>query len=231
MPGLNTAFSLRTLLLALCITSSTVACKGTTAAKSSASVARADTLPDSTLISIADAGRYEGSEKAPIWIVMVSDFQCPYCKVWHDSTLAEVRRNYISTGKARLAYLNLPLQMHRQSRNMAQAAMCASAQKKFWPYADTLFARQQAIGDMTDAMPALFAIAHELQIDSIPFAHCMVSPAMNALIAGDMAQADKGHVRSTPSFFVGQFLLEGAVPFSGFKQAVDSALVLAEKKH
>ena len=231
MPATRSAKHIRTLLLLTCALFAAAACKGAAASNNTTTAMRTDTLPDSTLISTADAERYEGSETAPIWIVMVSDFQCPYCKIWHDSTLAQVRKDYIVTGKARLAYLNLPLQMHRQARNMAQAAMCAGAQKKFWPYADTLFARQKAIGDMSDAGPALFAIARELQVDSVPFAHCLVSSAMNALIAGDMSQAAKGHVQSTPSFFVGQFLLEGAVPFSGFKTAVDSALVLAEKKH
>ena len=34
----------------------------------------------------ADRGRIAGKDTALLWFVMVSDFQCPYCKAWHDST-------------------------------------------------------------------------------------------------------------------------------------------------
>lgn len=207
------------------------AAKPNAAAAAPSAMAARDTVSDSALMAAADAGRYEGNPNAPIWVVMVSDFQCPYCKMWHDSTLAEVRRNYVATGKARLAYLNYPLQMHQHARVMATAGMCASAQNKFWPYADSLFARQKAISAMLDAQPALDAIARDVGIDSAQFAHCRKSASISALIQSDVAQSTKGHIQSTPSFFIGPFLVEGAVPYRAFKGAIDSALVLAGKTH
>lgn len=195
-----------------------------------ASRAAADTLADSVLLRIADAGRYEGSDKAPIWIVMISDFQCPYCRDWHDSTYAQVRREYVETGKARFAYLNLPLQGHQHSLVMAKAALCASAQQKFWPYAEAMFAKQKTVANLLDVQPLLYSIADSLKLDTAAFTHCRQSNAITNLLQSDLRQADVAHVRSTPSFFVGQFLLEGAVPFKGFKIAVDSALVIAAQK-
>jgi protein-disulfide isomerase len=197
------------------------ACRGGDGTNTPGATSSRDTITDSAMLAAADAGRYEGSASAPIWIVIVSDFQCPYCKTWHDSTLAPVRRDYVATGKARLAYFNLPLQMHPHAQPMARAAMCASAQHHFWQY---------AISAMRDDGPALTAIARDLKLDSAAFARCQKSAAINALIQGDIAQAEKGHVQSTPSFFVGQFLVEGAVPYSSFKGAIDSALVIAAGK-
>ncbi len=193
--------------------------------------ASADTITDSALAEKVENSRYEGNPNAPIWIVMVSDFQCPYCKIWHDSTLADVRREYIATGRARLAYLNLPLQMHSHARVMATAALCAGAQDKFWPFADSLFAKQAIIAKLPDAEPTIKATSRELQLDSNNFARCRTSRVINSIIASDLRQADKAHIQSTPSFFVGQFLLEGAVPYKNFKRAVDSALVIAAQKH
>src|ERR1700737_4438096 len=56
----------------------------------------------------ADRGRIRGAESAPIWLVEISDFQCPYCKQWHDDSYAALDNEFVKTGKVRLAYLNYP---------------------------------------------------------------------------------------------------------------------------
>ncbi|MEP6835603.1 MAG: thioredoxin domain-containing protein [Gemmatimonas sp.] len=207
-----------------------VACGSADAAnRTPAPKAPADTLTDSALMATADAGRYEGSDKAPIWIVMISDFQCPYCKEWHDSTLTAIRREYVATGKVRLAYLNLPLQGHKHAMVMAKAGMCASAQRKFWEYADAMFSRQKSVGNLVDVNPMLISLADSLKLDTAAFSHCQRSNAISSLVQSDLRQADKAKISATPSFFVGQFILEGAVPLKSFRMAVDSALVLAAK--
>ncbi len=63
----------------------------------------------------ADHARIEGSPTATVWLVEISDFQCPYCKMWHDSTYAAVKKEYVDTGKIRLAYVNFPLPMHKNA--------------------------------------------------------------------------------------------------------------------
>lgn len=204
---------------------------GTTASSAaSKATASTDTLADSVLMSRADQGRYEGSPTAPIWIVMISDFQCPYCKEWHDSTLAKVRSTYVETGKARLAYLNLPLQNHRHSMVMAKAGLCAAAQQRFWPYIDAMFSKQSAVAGLGTVEPLLVSLADNLKLDTVAFNHCQKSNAIAQLVQSDLRQVNSARIQSTPSFFVGQFILEGAVPFPSFKKAVDSALVIASKK-
>lgn len=206
------------------------ACGKADAAKPVAESVPRDTLPDSTLMAKADLGRYEGSDNAAIWIVMVSDFQCPYCKEWHDSTMAKVHDEYVKTGKARFAYLNLPLQGHRHAVVMAKAGLCASSQQKFWPFAEAMFSKQQMVGNLSDVQPLLKTLADSLKLDAAAYTHCMKSSVITNLLNSDLRQANQANIRSTPSFFVGNFLLEGAVPFPSFKKAVDSALVLAAKK-
>src|SRR4051812_18115835 len=72
------------------------------------SVARTDTVaarataaaPDSN-ITRADLARIQGNPSAPLWVIEVSDFQCPYCKQWHDETYTAFRDEYVKTGKVR----------------------------------------------------------------------------------------------------------------------------------
>src|SRR6476619_5410727 len=97
--------------------------------------------PDSN-ITRADLARIQGSPNAPLWVIEVSDFQCPYCKSWHDDTYAAFRDEYVKTGKVRLAYVNFPLNSHRYAWPAAESAMCAAAQGKFWEMHDALFITQ-----------------------------------------------------------------------------------------
>ena len=91
----------------------------------------------------ADLARIQGSPTAPVWVIEVSDFQCPYCKQWHDQTYKKLRDEFVNTGKVRLAYVNFPLAQHAHAGPAAEGAMCASAQGKFWEMHDALFTTQE----------------------------------------------------------------------------------------
>src|SRR5471032_2002658 len=95
-------------------------------------------LTDS-ISTMADRGRIRGAASAPVWLIEISDFQCPYCKRWHDEVFGIVDKEYVQTGKVRLAYLNYPLSsIHANARAAAEAAMCASVQGKFWELHESL---------------------------------------------------------------------------------------------
>ena len=195
-----------------------------------AASAPGDTLSDSALIAKADRGRLMGRDSGVVWLVMISDFQCPYCKQWHDSSMAAVKRDYIDPGKVRMAFLNLPLQQHPHARVQAEAALCAAAQDKFWPYSGALFHDQNSLNARVDVKPYLDSLARSNSIDMKEFARCRSSKAIQALIESDIQQAGRAGVRSTPSFLVGEFLVEGAVPYKDFRKAIDTALVMARTK-
>jgi protein-disulfide isomerase len=187
--------------------------------------AGADTLADSLLIQRADRGRILGRADA-MWVVMISDFQCPYCKQWHDQTMANLQRDYIDKGKVRMAYLHLPLSNHRYARVQAEASMCAAAQDKFWPYADRLFRDQQLFQNAQTPTMLLSGIAREVQLDMPAFTTCTNSAAIRLLVENDERQAAQAKVQSTPTFLVGDFLVQGALPYADFRRAIDTALAV-----
>jgi protein-disulfide isomerase len=182
-----------------------------------------------SIIDRADRGRILGDSTATVWLVMASDFQCPWCKRWHDSTFAPIVQNYVRTGKVRMAYLNYPLGGHRNAPAAAEAAMCASIQGKFWPMHDALFADQDKWSGLPKPEPLFDAMALRLGVAMPAWRECMSKHATMNLIASDRDRAASAGVKSTPTFFVGQWKLEGAEPFATFRAAIDSALVLARK--
>ncbi len=187
-----------------------------------------DTLADSVLIARADQGRLMGRDSGAIWVVMMSDFQCPYCKTWHDASMASIKKEYVQTGRVRMAYLNLPLPMHPHARAEAEAALCAGVQKKFWEYSEALFAKQPAIAKRTTVQPTLDSIATTLSLDMPAFGSCQKREAIRALVESDIQQATKAGINSTPSFLIGDFLVQGALELPDFRRAIDTALKTAK---
>jgi protein-disulfide isomerase len=174
--------------------------------------------------SAADRGRIRGAEAAKVWLVEISDFQCPYCKQWHDQSFAAIDREYVQTGKVRLAYLNLPLSMHRNAQVAAEAAMCASVQGKFWSLHESLFATQDEWGERPDPMPVLDSLARAAGAQPAAWRSCMATHATAKLIEADRERSNRAGARSTPTFFIGDRMLEGAYPVDSFRVALDTAL-------
>ncbi len=179
---------------------------------------------DTTLLRAADLGRIKGDSAAPLWMIEVSDFQCPYCKRFHQESWAELDRRYVATGKLRVAFLNLPLPSHRNAWPAAEAAMCASAQGRFWAMHDSIFAAQprwEALA-RTDTMFRRFAVA--VGVDTAAFRTCTESHATRPLIQGDLDRVTAAGVQSTPSFFVGDSVIAGAYPVGEFVRVIDAQL-------
>jgi protein-disulfide isomerase len=177
-----------------------------------------------SLAKAADASRIQGSPSAKLWVIEVSDFQCPFCKEWHDATYQMLVNDYVKTGKIRMAYVNFPLSIHAHAHQAAIAAMCAGAQNKFWQMHDALFASQSKWEGEADATASFDSLAESVGVSATQYHSCLSSASIEALVAGDQERARQGGVSATPSFWVGSKLIEGAVPPDEMKAAIDQAL-------
>jgi protein-disulfide isomerase len=200
--------------------SATATPPATTAA---AVAAAADTARDA-LINRADLGRIEGRDSAAVWIVVISDFQCPFCKRWHEQTAPRLVANYVRTGKARIAYLNLPIASHRNAEPAHEAAMCAAEQGAFWPVADALFATQDAWKSKFEVEPYFDSLATRHVRDAARYRRCIAEGATRTLIEADVARVSRLGVGSTPTFLIGRQMMIGAQPYEAFARAVDAAI-------
>jgi len=178
-------------------------------------------------VTRADLARIAGNPAAKTWVILISDFQCPYCKQWHDQTYPAFFNEYVKTGKVRFAYINYPLNSHQHAWPAAQSAMCAAAQDKFWPMHDAIFATQAAWEVMQAPMPLFDSLARSLKLDVKRWNGCVVSGKMRPLIEADHDRALAAGVDRTPSFLIGGTLSMGAIPIGDLRKTVDSAIAKA----
>ena len=188
-------------------------------------------LTDSTSAR-ADRGRIRGNEAAQVWLVEISDFQCPYCKQWHDQSFATLDKEYVQTGKIRLAYLNHPIpSLHPNARAAAEAAMCSGAQGKFWELHSSLFTTQDLWAKLPNPGVFFDTLATKAGVDAAAWRTCMSSHASLPLIDADNDRTSKSGVQSTPTFFVGDRKIEGAYPVDSFRVIINAALAKAKAGH
>jgi protein-disulfide isomerase len=192
----------------------------------SAAAAAGPTDPDGVK---ADLARIQGSPTAPVWVIEVSDFQCPFCRQWHDQTYQKLRDEFVRTGKVRLAYINFPLAQHAHAWPAAEAAMCAGAQGKFWEMHDALFASQTKWEALPTPGSVFDSLARTTGVDVARWKQCVQSGKMRPWIQADHDRAQTAGAASTPTFIIGDRILEGAQPIEVMRLAIDSALAKSKK--
>jgi protein-disulfide isomerase len=201
-------------------------------AKPTAAVANAPAampaLPTDSISTLADAGRIRGNTAAPIWLIEVSDFQCPYCKRWHDETYQAIDKEFVQTGKVRLAFLNYPIpSLHPNAVAASEAAMCASVQGKFWEMHESLFKKQDSWAKSSNPMPAFDSLSQAAGVDSGRWRACVAGHSALALINADRDRLGTRGVQSTPTFFVGDESILGAQPADSFRVVIKRQLAKA----
>jgi protein-disulfide isomerase len=157
-----------------------------------------------------------GDTKAPVTIVVFSDYQCPFSKRI-EPVLDQVVQTYGK--KVRLVYRDFPLPNHPHARLAAEAANCANAQGKFWEYHASLFANQNALAE-----DKLKAYARDVGLDGAKFDECLAEMPFKPAIDTDIKDAVKLGLTATPAFFVNGRPLSGVQAFEKFKEVVDEEL-------
>jgi protein-disulfide isomerase len=158
-----------------------------------------------------------GPADAPITIVEFSDYQCPFCRRWHDEVAQALYAAY--PNQIRLVYRNLPLtSIHPDALSAAEAALCAGDQNVYWEYHDKLFS-----GD-TLGKSTYMQYAQDLNLNMTTFEACIDNRTHQATVEADSDFAVNLGVRSTPTFFINGLAIVGAQPLDVFKQVIDKEL-------
>jgi len=182
---------------------------------------------DKVKMSVAPGWYSLGRDDAPVTVVEFADYQCPFCRKFHAETFAEIKKNYIDTGKVRYVSRDLPLDFHPNAPGAAVAARCAGEQHKFWEMRDLM------VVNAADLSPdSLLKYGQQINLDMTAFSACLNDKKYTATIQKDVADAGTLGISGTPSFVIGKTAknqidgvrIVGAVPYSVFDTAIKNQL-------
>ena len=159
-----------------------------------------------------------GSKGAPVTVIEMTDFECPFCRRHRQDVMDDL----IALYGDRIQYyvLNFPLvSIHPLALGAAEAAECAHDQGQYWDYSAALFDEDDRL------VPAvLVSIAAELGMDVPTFSNCLTSSAKRDVVVQDIWEGERLGVDGTPTFFVNGRPIAGARPLSIFKLLIDAEL-------
>jgi len=162
-----------------------------------------------------------GAVSARFVIVEFTDYECPFCRQFHQLTYADLKQQYIDTGTVRFYSVNFPLEKHARALTVAQATQCAHDQRVFFALQDQIFANPERLDNGT-----MLAYAARIKMDQLLFRQCLESGKYISQIQQSVKSYLEKGVQGTPSFLVGKNtgttidgeLITGAVPFGIFQK-------------
>lgn len=167
-----------------------------------------------------------GTKTAPITMEVFSDYQCPACRELYFQTVRPVIDNYVSAGKVYLIHRDLPLQMHKHSREAARYANAAARVRKMEKVVTALFEKQAlwtADGNVDGVVAAALTPAEMNQVRQ-----WVRSGTLDAGIDKDVTLGTQFRVTQTPTTIIthkGQnYPVVGVVSYNMLKTFLEQLL-------
>ncbi len=171
-------------------------------------------------IAIPRGAPSRGSARASVVVQIFADYQCPFSARVMPTVEALIERY---GDRVRFVYRDYPLPFHTSARAAAEAALEARAQRGdagYFAMHDLLFENQRSL-----AREDLERFASVIGLDMARFRRALDTHVHEASIDADMAAVrESGASIGTPSFFIGDRLIQGAQPLEVFVTAIDEAL-------
>lgn len=155
-------------------------------------------VPDVNEVVAAD--QTKGFDKASVLLVEYSDFQCPACRIQHETirkTWTAIRR------KVNMVYRHYPLtNIHPFATQAAYYAEAAGKQGKFWEMHDALFDGQPVWSNLQDPTSQFDEYAVALKLDMARLKRDIESDEVKNKVLADIASGRRAGVTGTPTLFL-----------------------------
>jgi protein-disulfide isomerase len=165
-----------------------------------------------------DTGHSKGTLNAPITIIEYSSFSCPYCEKMKDP-IYQLLEKYPN----QIQYIYKQYNRGGIDPILENAAECAAEQDKFWPFHDYIFDNHNELAQIEpDEFLTNAATAAELDLDA--FNACNDEMRYENAIKEQTAEGFEFGVSGTPSFFINDQFVGGAVSYETLEKIVESLL-------
>jgi protein-disulfide isomerase len=185
-----------------------------------------------TMSKIDVSGRpTRGVKASKVVVVNFDDFECPFCSRMHKTLFPEIFKEY--GDRVTFIYKDYPLtEIHPWAVHAAVDANCLASQNTdaYWDFADYIHSNQQEVSNEKTPADRLAALdkltilqGQKHNLDVVKLQACVKAQDESAVKAS-MKEADGIGVEATPTLFVNGEKIDGAVPISELRAALDRAL-------
>ena len=172
-----------------------------------------------------------GTRSARVTVVGFDDFECPFCARLHQTLFPELLKDY--GDRVAFIYKDYPVaEIHPWAIHAAVDANCLAAQSgdAYWDFADSLHANKQEVDaeklpgarfDLIDKLTLQQGQKHSLNATKL---QACVKAQDETVVRSEMKEAESLGVNATPALFINGQRIDGAVPESRLRAALDAAL-------
>lgn len=182
---------------------------------------------------VSSADHVRGNPNAPVTVVEYSDFECPFCKEFHN-TMEQV----ITVYGDRVNWVYRHAAFHQKAPQEAEASECVASlggNNAFWKFNDEIFKITPSNNGLD--LSQLPQIAVNAGVDKTAFDQCMSAGTFKDLVVQQTQEGIDAGLQGTPYIIVinnqsgKKYIIPGAVPFESriagqpsVKQVIDTAL-------
>ncbi|ALR18979.1 DsbA family protein [Sphingobium baderi] len=158
------------------------------------------------------AGAWEGAAKGDVTIVEFFDYACGYCR----ASLPDLAKLVSQDRNLKVVYRELPI-LSEESSDAAKVSLLAAERGQYMPFHRALYDAGRVTRN------TILASAAKVGIGKADAEAAIASKKYDAEIASNIALAQKLQASGTPTFVIGNQVLNGAVGHEALKEAVSAA--------
>jgi len=184
---------------------------------------------------VDETDNIRGNPNAPIVIIEYSDYDCPFCKNFHD-TMNKVMANYGSDGKVAWVYRHFPIEkLHPSAPRIALASECVAelgGNDAFWKFSDLVFG-ERGTNEPTNTS-RLTEFATSAGVSGTAFDSCLADERTKSAVEEDMVDGINAGAKGTPYslLLVGgqQGIINGAQSYEYVSKILDTLIAQIDGK-
>ena len=160
------------------------------------------------------AGAWEGAKDGDVVLVEFFDYACGYCR----AALPDIARLLAEDKKLKIVYRELPI-LSQLSSDAAKVSLLVAEKGNYPAFHKALYGAGQISRD------SILAAAQAAGIDKKAAQAAIANKAYDSEIANNISLAQKLKAAGTPTFVIGNQVLNGAVGYDALKGAIAAVRV------
>lgn len=163
-----------------------------------------------------------GKADAPVQIIEYASLTCPHCADFHVNVLPVLKKEYVDTGKARIAFRDFPLD--QAALAAAMLARCAGPDRRGAMH-DLFFSRLRQWAASPEPIAALAQLAALAGMGTGDVQACLGNQSVEKAVLDERLLAERVFdINATPSFIINGTKHSGGMTVEQFKAVIDPLL-------